>query len=127
MEQVEVALRNLREADQRIDRAEARTKREVPRILLVDRNNQVLATGNWGIRILRASIHFFEILQTLEALFAALNANHVESLAWGYRQLTPDHFVLCFRIAADLNLLNDVLLTLVDLKIQIHRAGLGIG
>src|SRR5581483_5696063 len=125
MEQIEIALRHFRKADQGIDGTEPRAQSQIPRIFLIHTNNEIAVSGNVGR--FRAGIDLFEVLQSFEALFAALNADHIEYFTRRHRQLAPNDFVFGLGIAADFDLFDVGFLAFLNLKIQIHGAGVGVG
>ena len=79
MKQIEIPLSDLGKAHQRIHRAEPGAHGQVARVFFFHTHDQVLPVRNIGR--FGSRVHFFEVLQSFEALFAHVDADHVEHFA----------------------------------------------
>ena len=128
MEQIEIALRHFRKADERVHRTEAGAEGEIAGVLFLDVDDRGLsAPGNRRVGRLRPHVHLVEVIQAFQALLADLDAHHVEDFAGRNGQFAADDLVLGLEVAADLDFLDVGFLAFVDLKFQVHRAGVHVG
>src|SRR4029077_11469750 len=126
MEQIKVLLRQVRKTDQRIDGTEAGADRHEAGALFIDGDNEVLFAGR-NLGRLRARIDLGEVIHAFEAMFAVLDAEHVEGLARGDGEFTADDLVFGFGVAMNFNFFDIRFFAFIDLEIQVHGPGLGIG
>src|ERR1041385_4450100 len=129
MKQIEVALLELSNNHDGIHGTEGRAHRERAGVFLFDANHQVFPSGYWRIGGLRPGIDFsrLEEIKAFDALFADLDADHVEILARRNSQFATNHPVLGMGVSANLNLLDFVFRAFIDLKLEIDRPGFCIG
>ena len=124
MGQIEVGLVVFRDADQRVHGAKSGAQRDMAGGLFVHVHDEIPFRRHIGR--LRPGVHPLEVPQTFQPLLAELDADHVEEFARRHRQFAPDHSILGFRIAVDLDLCDVELLSFLDLELQVHGAAFGV-
>ena len=112
---VEVALRDFREAEQTVDGAETGAEIEGSGALFLDDHIKILAPRDE--RILGVGVHLGEIIEVHQALLARVHAHGVEDIAGSESEFAADHLVLVGGIAGDI----DVLEVALDAFVQIER------
>ena len=126
MEEIEIALGNLDESDDRVDRTEPGADGKVAGVLLFESDVEVATVGN--VRLLIARFHFtLEVLQTVQPALADLDADGVVDLARRHGQFAADDLVLGLGVALDLDLFDQDLLGFADDILDVDRACLDVG
>src|ERR1051325_3735721 len=125
MKQIEIGLAHLGETDNRIHRTKPCAQRKVAGVFLIHPDDEVLAALH--VARLGSSIDFLEKLQTLEAVLADFDAQHVEGFTGRNGQLPTNDPVAGFDVSMNFDFLNGELLGLVNAKFEVHGSGVGIG
>ena len=112
---VEVALRDFREAEQTVDGTETGAEIEGSGALFLDDHIKILAPRDE--RILGVGIHLGKIIEVHQALLARVHAHGVEDIAGSEGEFAADHLVLGAHVAGDI----DVLEVALDAFVHIER------
>ena len=130
VEEVEVGLLEFGEADQAVDRAESGAEVEGTRLLLLDNDIEVLASGDEGV--LRRHVDLGEVVEVHQARLAHINKRGVEDPARLNGEFAADDLVLGLGVPLDVDQVHIRLNSLVDAvgEVDLSLAGggdLGLG
>src|SRR5206468_1676416 len=120
VEQIEIALREFREADQLVDRAESTTKGERTSPFLLHQNGEIF-TARY-LRIFRVSFDLCKITEVLQALFGRVHTNRVEDISRRNQNLATNHLVLGACVTGNIDPVHKRAVALLDLIMHIDIA-----
>ena len=123
IQEVKIALAQLDETEQALDRAEAGAEIERARPFFLHLHEEVFATGN--ARLLRIGIDLLEITQVIETTLAVLDPHGVEDVARQDGNFPAQHFVFRPGIAGDVDPLDEGAGTFRDDVGEIDHSGAG--
>ena len=133
VEDVEVALGDFDEAEEGIDRAEARAEGDGAGALFLDGDDHVLTVGNGGVlrgdvdAAALAAVGGAEVLEVLEALLGVVDLDAVVDFAGRDEELAADDLVLGAVVALDDDLLDVGLGAFLDVVEDVDLAALDVG
>ena len=123
IQQVEVALAQLDEADQVFDRAVAGAEIERAGAFLLHLHEKILPA--WNARVLRVGIDFLEVAEILQPLLTDVDAGGVEDIARQDDDFTAQHLVFGAGISCDVDSLDKGAGAFRDDVGEIDHAGSG--
>ena len=118
-------MREFREADQLVDRAESTTKGERTSPFLLHQNGEIF-TARY-LRIFRVSFDLCKITEVLQALFGRVHTNRVEDISRRNQNLATNHLVLGACVTGNIDPVHKRAVALLDLIMHIDPGRTGRG
>jgi len=125
IEQIKIALGEFHEGHQVFDGVETCTDHEITGVSFFHRYHHVFPVRNVGG--FDGEIHFFEVIQTFQALLAQFGPDHVERFSGSNRQFATQDLVFGLGVSSDLDFLDVGAVAFLDLVIQVDGSFFGVG